>query len=93
VMPVLVRLQPRLATTTNEAAAEAASAGLGITRLPLYQIAQAVKEETLALVLEDFERPAVPIHVVHREGRHATHKVRAFIDMAVDVLRNDADLQ
>jgi DNA-binding transcriptional LysR family regulator len=91
--PVLVRLQPRLATTTNEAAAEAASAGLGITRLPLYQIAQAVKEGTLALVLEDFERPAVPIHVVHREGRHATHKVRAFIDMAVDVLRNDADLQ
>jgi hypothetical protein len=30
---------------------------------------------------------------VHREGRHATHKVRAFIDMAVDALRNDADLQ
>jgi DNA-binding transcriptional LysR family regulator len=91
--PVTTRLQPRLTTTMNEAAAESAAAGFGITRLPLYQIAQAVKDGTLALVLEDFERPAVPIHVVHREGRHATHKVRAFIDMAVEALRNDPDLQ
>ncbi|MBJ2154283.1 LysR family transcriptional regulator [Variovorax sp. IB41] len=91
--PVLVRLQPRLTATTNEAAAESAAAGLGITRLPLYQIAQAVEDGTLELVLEAFERPAVPIHVVHREGRHATHKVRAFIDMAVDALRSDPRLR
>ena len=91
--PLLVRLQPRMMTTTNESAADAATAGFGITRLPLYQIAQAVREGTLRLVLEEFERPAVPIHVVHREGRHATRKVRAFIDMAVDALRLDQSLQ
>ncbi|MNR63385.1 LysR substrate binding domain protein [compost metagenome] len=77
----------------NEAAAECAVAGFGITRLPLYQIAQGVKEGSLALLLEDFERPAVPIHVVHREGRRGTPKVRTFIDMAVEALRNDLDLQ
>jgi DNA-binding transcriptional LysR family regulator len=91
--PVTIRLQPRLSTTTNEAASESAAAGLGITRLPLYQVAQAVREGTLVLLLEDFERTAMPIHVVHREGRHATHRVRAFIDMAVEALRDDPNLQ
>jgi DNA-binding transcriptional LysR family regulator len=89
---VPVRLQPRLMVTTNEAAAASAEAGLGITRLPLYQIAQAVQEGRLELVLEAFERPPLPIHVVHREGRNAPHKVRAFIDMAIDTLRADTRL-
>jgi DNA-binding transcriptional LysR family regulator len=75
---------------TNEAAADSAVAGQGITRLPLYQIARAVREGALCLVLESFERPPLPIHVVHREGRHAAHRVRAFIDMAVDGLRDAA---
>lgn len=88
-----IRLQPRFTTTMNEAAAECAVAGFGITRLPLFQIARGLKEGALALVLEAFERPAVPIHVVHCEGRHGTRKVRAFIDMAVEALRNDVDLQ
>lgn len=88
-----IRLQPRFTTTMNEAAAECAVAGFGITRLPLYQIARSVKEGSLALVLEDFERPAAPIHVVHREGRHGSRKVRTFIDMVVEALRNNMDLQ
>lgn len=88
-----VRLQPRLMSMTNEAAATSAAAGLGITRLPIYQVAQAVKDGTLRLILEPFERPALPIHVLHREGRHAAHRVRAFIDMAVEGLRGNAALQ
>ena len=82
-----MRLQPRLMSMTNEAAADCALAGQGITRLPLYQIAKPVQDGALRLVLEPFERPPLPIHVVHREGRHAAHRVRAFIDMAVDALR------
>ena len=88
-----VRLQPRLMVTTNEAAAASAAAGLGITRLPLYQIAQAVQEGSLVLVLQAFERPPLPIHVVHREGRNATHKVRAFIDLAIAALQGDPRLR
>jgi DNA-binding transcriptional LysR family regulator len=88
-----VRLQPRLTVSTNEAAAAAATAGMGITRLPLYQIAQAVQDGQLRLVLEDFERAALPIHVVHREGRNAPHKVRAFLDLAVATLRTDPRLR
>jgi DNA-binding transcriptional LysR family regulator len=88
-----IRVQPRMTTTTNESAAAMAVAGFGITRLPLYQIAPAVQRGELQLVLEGFERPAVPIHVVHREGRNASSKIRSFIDMTVDALRKDPSLQ
>jgi hypothetical protein len=30
--------------------------------------------------------------VVHREGRHATQKVRAFVDLAIERLRADPAL-
>ena len=30
---------------------------------------------------------AWPVHVVHREGRHASHKARAFLDLAIERLR------
>jgi DNA-binding transcriptional LysR family regulator len=88
-----VRVQPRITLSTNEAAAASAAAGMGITRLPLYQIAQAVQDGQLVLVLEEFERAALPIHVVHREGRNAPFKVRACIDMTVEALRSDARLR
>lgn len=86
------RVHPRMKTTTNDSAIAAAVAGLGITRLLSYQVASHLQAGTLRTVLEEFEPAALPIHVVHREGRHATQKVRSFIDLAVDILRADRSL-
>ncbi len=90
--PLLQRLQPRLRTTTNDSAIAAAVAGLGITRLLSYQVAAHVRSGALQVLLEDFEAAPLPVHVVHHEGRRATQKVRAFIDLAVDTLRADPAL-
>ena len=90
--PLLQRLQPRLRTTTNDSAIAAAVAGLGITRLLSYQVAEHVRSGALQIVLSDFEAAPLPVHVVHHEGRRATQKVRAFIDLAVDSLRADPRL-
>ncbi len=57
-----------------------------------YQVAQSVAEGGLVVLLEDFEPPPIPIHLVHREGRHVTQKVRAFLDLAVATLRADKAL-
>jgi DNA-binding transcriptional LysR family regulator len=89
---VPVRTQPRLTTTTNDSSLAAALAGFGIARLLSYQIAQHVKDGTLAVVLDGFTPPPVPVHLVHREGRHVTQKVRAFLDLAVATLRADPAL-
>ena len=85
--PVSRPLQARLRSTSNDAALAAAEAGFGITQLLSYQVADSLQQGRLQRVLEDFETPALPIHVVHREGRRATQKVRGFIDLAVDRLR------
>jgi DNA-binding transcriptional LysR family regulator len=67
-------------------------AGLGITRLLSYQVAEHVRSGALQVVLQDFEAAPLPVHVVHYEGRRATQKVRAFVDMAVQTLRADPAL-
>jgi DNA-binding transcriptional LysR family regulator len=89
---LLQRMQPRMRTTTNDSAIAAAVAGLGITRLLSYQVASHVRGGALQVLLEDFESAPLPVHVVHHEGRRATQKVRAFIDLAVDTLRADPAL-
>jgi DNA-binding transcriptional LysR family regulator len=88
----LLRIQPRLSVTTNDAAIEAALAGFGIARLLSYQVARHIEAGELALVLEKYEPPPRPIHIVHQEGRHASAKVRAFVDLMVSRLRADPAL-
>lgn len=67
-------------------------AGLGITRLMSYQVAEHVRSGALQVLLESYETTPLPVHVVHHEGRRVTQKVRAFIDLAVDQLRADPAL-
>ena len=38
------------------------------------------------------EPPPRPIHIVHREGRHPSTKVRAFIDLVAERLRGERAL-
>lgn len=85
--PLVVKLQARLTATTNDAARAAAVDGFGITRLLSYQITDQLQRGQLAIVLAEYEPPAWPIHLVHREGRHVSPRVRSFMDLAIDRLR------
>jgi len=87
-----VRVKPRLTVSTNDAALEAAREGLGVTRLLSYQVATLLATDELKIVLAEFEPPHLPIHVVHREGRHGSAKTRAFVDLMARRLREDAAL-
>ena len=88
-----LKVHPRIRTTSNDSAITAAVAGFGIARLLSYQVASHLAAGTLQIVLQDYEQPPWPIHVVHREGRRATQKVRGFIDLAVSRLRADPSLR
>lgn len=90
--PLAVRFRPRLATTTNDSAVAAAIRGLGLARLLSYQVADELWDGKLRVVLAGYEPPPQPIHVIHREGRHAMQKVRAFLDLAIDRLRADKSI-
>ena len=85
--PRVVKLQPRMSTTTNDSAVAAAVSGFGLARLLSYQVADELRAGQLKIVLSEFETPPLPVHLVHREGRHASRKARAFLDLAIERLR------
>lgn len=82
-----MKMHPRLATTTNESAVAAAVAGFGLTQQMYYKVAEHLVGGQLQEVLCEFEPPALPVHVMHREGRFASRRVRAFLDLATERLR------
>lgn len=88
------RIEPtaRLKINTNDAIRDQVARGWGISRLRSYQIAPLLADGTLVPILEDFEPPPQPIHVIHQEGRLASAKVRSFIDFIVDRLRADPSI-
>ena len=83
----IVHVKPALFCNSNEAAIGAARTGWGLTRILSYQIGPDLLQGDLQTTLEDYEEEALPIHVVHPEGRNASAKVRAFVDFAVSRLR------
>lgn len=84
-----IQITPRLTCNANDAAIEAAARGWGLTRILSYQVAPLIAAGELTPVLTDQEEAPLPIHIVHPEGRRATAKVRAFVQMAAERLRGN----
>ena len=57
---IMAPVRVRLAVTTAEAAIDAAVAGIGVTRLLSYQVAEAVARGALRIILEQYERGQSP---------------------------------
>lgn len=72
----------RLVVNTAEAAIDAATAGLGLTRVLSYQVADLVRKGDLLPVLERFEPPPLPVSLVYARRSMMPQKLRAFIDFA-----------
>lgn len=87
-----VRPEPRLVVTANQAAINAACLGWGLTRVLSYQVAGKVAAGELEIVLEQFELPPLPIHVVYQGGRKVPAKVRTFVDFCAERLGQDLAL-
>ena len=83
----VAHIRPALFCNTYQGAIDAARSGWGLTRALSYQVAPALDAGELACVLSAFEEAPLPVHVVHPEGRRASAKVRAFVDLAVSRLR------
>lgn len=77
----------RLMVNHNEVVRDAAEAGAGLARMQSYQVAQAVADGRLRIVMAEWEPPASPVHLVHADARAATAKVSAFVSHATPRLR------
>jgi DNA-binding transcriptional LysR family regulator len=84
---ISAQIHSRLTVNTAEAAVDAAIAGLGITRVLSYQMANARRAGALVTALELFEPPPVPVNLVYPGRGLMPLKLRAFLDFAGPRLR------
>lgn len=90
--PLNYRPEPRLIVSANPAAISAATLGWGLTRVLSYQVASKVAAGELEIVLQDFQQPALPIHIVCLGGHRVPAKIRTFVDFCVDQMGQDIAL-
>jgi DNA-binding transcriptional LysR family regulator len=76
---------PRFTTNSADAAIQYAEQGGGLTQVLAYQAAAAIKAGRLKIVLAKYEASALPIHIVYPTSRLLSAKVRAFIDLVVEL--------
>ena len=82
-----ISIRSRLAVTTADAAIAAATAGVGVTRVLSYQVADALREGQLVRVLAEHEPPGAPVSLVYSGQGRLPMKSRAFLDFAGPPLR------
>lgn len=84
---VSVAVRSRLVVNTAEAAIDAATAAVGVTRVLSYQVASAQRAGTLVLVLRKFEPAPSPVSLVYAGQGLLPLKLRAFLDFAAPRLK------
>jgi DNA-binding transcriptional LysR family regulator len=86
-MPTCIKAPCQLSCASVQAAIEAAANGAGLTRCLNYPLHDDLENGRLQRVLQRYERPPSPVHVIYRERRSASMRVRSFVDFIVDALR------
>jgi DNA-binding transcriptional LysR family regulator len=77
-----VDVRGRFAADNAAACNAAAVAGLGIAVAALWQVRPLIDQGRLETVLDDWQPPAMPLHIVWSPGRQLPARTRAFIDFA-----------
>jgi hypothetical protein len=77
---VSVRVRASLLANSLTVVREAAMAGLGIARLPLFACLEDLATGRLRRVLQAWSVAERPVHAVYPTSRHLTPKVRTFLD-------------
>lgn len=84
-----VRVEPRLAVNSADAAIAAAEAGVGITRALSYQVRTSVTAGRLLPVLQVFAPSALPVSIIYPARRIASANIAAFVKAARDHFKAD----
>lgn len=79
-----VRFQPLLQLNDVEAALNTVRSGVGVGRFLSYQVADDLKKGKLVRLLEAYEPPPLPVHLLLASGRQVSPTLRTFVEFAVD---------
>ncbi|ULK95721.1 LysR family transcriptional regulator [Bradyrhizobium sp. I71] len=82
-----VQVNGRFRTDSTTAAHAAARHGIGVGYGPFWQIRDLVDQETLEIVLEDFEAPRTPVRAVFPPSAIPPAKTHLFVDLLAERLK------
>lgn len=78
----------RVIVTSNAAAIVIARNGWGITRAFMYQVTNDVQEGRLELLLENYEPPPLPVHIVFHDRIKVSSRTYSFADFLIGRITN-----
>lgn len=79
-----VAVSGRFSANNLDALVSAAIRGVGIARVPSWQVADDIAAGRLQRILADYERPPAPVHMVFQHTKLSSPKIRAFLDYLTD---------
>jgi len=87
--PLAVPIRGKLSVNQALAAVQACASGLAIGNFFAYQVAPELASGALRVLLDRFEPPAAPVHVVYPDARLLPARTRAFVDFIRDHLERE----
>jgi DNA-binding transcriptional LysR family regulator len=75
-----LRIPTRLCANDFDALVRAALAGVGLVRVPSWQVAHCLADGRLRIVLDAYQRPPTPLSILTLRNRLLLPKVRTFVD-------------
>lgn len=75
----------KFGVSESTAHTNAVLAGLGIGQIFRFGVSDHIAAGRLVPVLEDWDQPNAPLHLVYPATRHPSAKLRAFADWAIDI--------
>lgn len=70
---------------------EAALRGVGLIYQPTFLVAEDLRAGRLVTVLQEYEGPEIPIHLVYASRKHLSAKVRSFVDFLAERFADKPD--
>ena len=83
---VSVQLNSRMITNSPEMELELALAGLGITRMPKFNLSDKLATGELVTLFDDYKKNPINVYLVYASKKHMSAKVRCFIDFVIQEL-------
>ena len=83
----------RFVVNQAETMIDAAISGIGLARPLSYQVVDEIKSGKLVRVLSQFEPEPIPVSLVFTSRKHIPMRTRAFLDIAVEALKQVEGIQ
>lgn len=81
-----VHLKSQVVTSSPELELELCVAGMGVTRMPAFNLGDELKTGKLVTLFDDYPAPDIGIYLVYASRKHMSAKVRAFINFIMEEL-------